>query len=361
MKPKNIAVICEYKLFPERIGGMDYFFVTYDKAAKEKGYAVTWFFKEVVPFEFYKNLNIVSAQNKGIEVCFLKHCIANNLTYDIVVTHFLQPVSLFFKQIKSLFSCYIINVDHNPRPLTGFPLKKRIKNRVKGFLYGKYVDKLIGVSRYTEKHILRDFGGFLKPKTTFIYNGVKTELFQKQQVSRKNLPLKCIVVSHLRESKGIHDLIAAVDLLKSEEQNQLKIDIFGEGPYEMHLRNLQKENNLDHIINFMGSKPNINQWMPKYQYLIQPTYMECFSLSLLESLATNVPVITTTVGGNLELVINGVNGFIVEPKNPEQLALVLSGLIKGELSIEGDVSNLIASDFNLNFMVTNHINLLKCI
>ena len=80
MKSKNIAVICEYKLFPERIGGMDHFFVAYDKEVNAKGYTITWFFKDVVPFEFYKNLNIVSAQNKGIEVCFLEHCLANNLT-----------------------------------------------------------------------------------------------------------------------------------------------------------------------------------------------------------------------------------------------------------------------------------------
>ena len=40
--------------------------------------------------------------------------------------------------------------------------------------------------------------------------------------------------------------------------------------------------------------------------------MECFSLSILESLSANIPVITTTVGGNLEVVTHEENGFIYE-------------------------------------------------
>jgi len=60
---------------------------------------------------------------------------------------------------------------------------------------------------------------------------------------------------------------------------------------------------------FFGSSPKLNQIYSKYDYMIQPTYMECFSLSILESLSANVPVITTTVGGNEKVIVEDVNRF----------------------------------------------------
>ena len=48
--------------------------------------------------------------------------------------------------------------------------------------------------------------------------------------------------------------------------------------------------------------------------MLQPTHMECFSLSILESFAANVPVITTNVGGNKEVIDEGENGYIFKAK-----------------------------------------------
>ena len=87
--------------------------------------------------------------------------------------------------------------------------------------------------------------------------------------------------------------------------------------------------------------------------------MECFSLSILESLAANVPVITTPVGGNLEIIENNKNGFIFEPKDHLALAAILKNIVLGNLKIENDVSLQIEKDFNLEKMVEEHIALLN--
>ena len=88
--------------------------------------------------------------------------------------------------------------------------------------------------------------------------------------------------------------------------------------------------------------------------------MECFSLSLLESLASNVPVITTTVGGNPEIIENDVNGYIFEPKDVDELVSILTKILKNEISIKNEVYSKIENDFTLDIMVKNHINLLPC-
>ena len=358
---KSIAIICEYILIPERIGGMDRFFVAYDTALKKNKYDVTWFFKNVEHFDFYKDLNIISANNEDIESFFLSHCKSNQLQFEIVITHFLQPISSFYKQVNNLMNPYIINVDHNPRPIEGFTFKKQLKNRIKGLLYGKYVDKLVGVSNYTTNYIIKDFGNHLGHKTTTVYNGIDINTYKKQQFDKTELPIQFLVVSHLRESKGIQDLLAALHKIDRNLLKNLHIDIYGDGPYKQQLLDLQEEFSLNDIVHFKGSSSKLNELFRNYQYLIQPTYMECFSLSILESLASNVPVITTTVGGNLEIIVDNVNGYIFKPKDVQALANIITDIIRGDINIISDVSSKIEQEFTLDIMVANHLKLLECI
>jgi glycosyltransferase involved in cell wall biosynthesis len=354
-KSTKIAVVCNYALNPNRIGGMDRFYVAYDRKAKELGYEIDWYFLEYQPFDFYSGLTIFSADNQNVESFFLEKINQENIQYDLLVTHFLALCTSFFKKTKATGIQQTIAVDHNPRPIEGFPLSKIIKNKIKGVLYSKYIDQFIGVSEYTRKHILKDYGFFLDQKTSVIYNGINTSVFVKRIQENKN---KFVVSSHLRHSKGIQDLIQAVGLLEDAVKNQLQIDVYGEGPYESELLEMTQANHLEKIIHFKGGSSQLNELLSNYRYLLQPTYMECFSLSILESLAANVPVITTTVGGNLEIIEHGKNGFIFEPKDCSALAAILKGIVLGDLKIDEDVSLQIEKDFNVEKMVINHIQLL---
>lgn len=352
---KKIAIVCNYALSPNRIGGMDRFYVAYDTKAKELGFEIDWYFLNYEPFDFYSELCIFSSNNQNVEAFFLEKLSHEQLQYDVLVTHFLALCTSFFKNAKKTGIQRIITVDHNPRPLEGFPLDKILKNKVKGILYSRYIDKFIGVSEYTKKHILKDFGFYLNLKTSVIYNGIDTSVFKKRTQENKN---QFVVSSHLRYSKGIQDLIKAVAVLDEVLKNQIQIDIYGEGPYETELLEMTKANNLENTIHFKGGSSNLFELLSNYSYLVQPTYMECFSLSILESLAANVPVITTPVGGNLEIIRHNQNGFIFKPKDYLGLSEILKNIALGNLQIEQDVSFQIERDFNLDRMVDEHIQLL---
>lgn len=353
--PKKIAVVCNYALNPNRIGGMDRFWVAYDAQVKVLGWEVDWYFSDYQFFDFFSGLTIFSANNHSIEQFFLSKVHQEKLQYDVLVTHFLALCTSFFKKANCFGIQKIIAVDHNSRPLDGFPFSKILKNKTKGIFYSKYIDQLIGVSEYTRKQILKDYGFFLAHKTSVIYNGIDSSVFVKRTNVDKN---KFIVTSTLRESKGIHDLIKAVSVLDVAIKNQIQIDIYGEGPFEAELLEMVQSNNLQDTICFKGSSSRINELLSNYNYLVQPTYMECFSLSILESLAANVPVITTTVGGNLEIIEHNKNGFIFEPKDYLALATILKKIVTGILKIDNNVSVQIVKDFNLTKMVNAHIQLL---
>lgn len=353
----RIAVLCYYQLLPERVGGMDYFFWMFDQKCKEKGIAVDWFFPNESIHGGYTSLHIITKEHQDIEPCFLEYCKNNNPCYEYVITHFIELCIPFYKSIKTVCDAKIIAVDHNPRPLGGYSLLKKIEKRVKGFLYSKYVYLFVGVSNYTVNEIIKDYGKLIRGKVITVYNGVLLHDIISRNTKSTKKP-KFLVASHLRKSKGIQDLIEAVFLLPKAIQNEVHIDIYGDGPYKEYLLNKTIACNVDECFTFMGSKPNLKEIFCNYDYMLQPTHMECFSLSILESLAANVPVITTSVGGNEEVINDAENGFIYKAKDVVALSNLIKELILGNKQITITTRLLIETTFSIETMVDNHIKLL---
>ena len=350
---KKIAVLCDYRLMPERVGGMDRFFWLFDAECKALGHEIVWFFPNEAHHEGYANLNITAANGKSIEQTFLNH----SQPFDVVFTHFLELCTPFYKTVKKLeLAQKIITVDHNPRPFEGYPLIKRIQKQLKGWMYVKYIDLFVGVSQYTVNEILKDFGNHLSKKSIVVYNGIEFQKF-KQRENRATHAPKFLVACHLRCSKGVQDLIEAVALLPQPILSDLKIDVYGEGDYQSILEELINRCNLDNNFVFKGSVPNLYAIYHQYDYLLQPTHMECFSLAILESLSANVPVVTTPVGGNEEVIKNGINGFILPVQNPQAWCNLIAKLYQGEMKISEDTSELIAVEFSIEKMVDNYLKL----
>lgn len=172
MIKQKIAILCNYRLLPERVGGMDYFFWDFDKKCKENNIQIDWFFPNQSNHGHYSELSINSSQTNNVEHYFLSFCSKNKPEYTHIITHFVELCTPFFFKVKKVSKAKIIAVDHNPRPLNGYSFKKRINKRLKGILFSRYIDLFVGVSNYTENEILKDFGSHLKLKTITVYNGV---------------------------------------------------------------------------------------------------------------------------------------------------------------------------------------------
>lgn len=342
---------------PNRIGGMDYFYWLFDCNVKNLGYQIDWFFPNLENHGEYSALNIYSSENSSVESKFLEEI--KNKKYEVIFCHFLELCTPFFKRVKKqLPNCKIIVVDHNPRPLNGYSLKKRLEKRINGFLFAKFIDLFIGVSEYTIKEIKKDFGDSVKSKLLVIYNGILIENIKIRE-QRNFIKPKFLTACHLRYSKGIQDLILAVSLLSDIVKSHLIIDIFGDGDYKNELLKLIHSYKLDSNFNFKGNSAELGTVFANYDYMIHPTHMECFSLGILESLAANVPVITTPVGGNLEVVRNNENGFVFEAESHIALKIIIEDLILGKISIQKNVSSEIRNQYTLDSMVNNYLSLLN--
>lgn len=355
---KKIAVLCNYQLLPERVGGMDYFFWLFDKRCKENNIQVDWFFPNASSHEGYRNLNITSCNYENIEHFFTNKVVNSASNYSHVITHFIEVGTPIFKKMKLTTKAKIIVVDHNPRPITGFKLLKKIEKRIKGILYLKYIDLLISVSNYSKSQLIKEFGPRVNQKNKVIYNGLEISKFiKKTDFAFKG---KFIVACHLRKDKGIQDLILAVHNLKKEMPINFTVDIYGNGYYEDTLKKLVRDFSLENVFIFKGNSTNLHEIYCNYDYLIHPSHGETFCYSVVESLLCNLPVITNKHGNVLDLIFENSNGFLYEEGRIDQLETIVKKVVKKEMAIiNGLNKEPKVIDLSLDTMVSNYLNLLQ--
>jgi glycosyltransferase involved in cell wall biosynthesis len=126
---------------------------------------------------------------------------------------------------------------------------------------------------------------------------------------------------------------------------------------EKELKDQVALKDISNCIFFKGSSAQIPELLPDFDYLLQPTYMECFSLSILESLAANVPVITTIVGGNPEVIVDGENGFLFEAGGITSLKKILEEILWNKRPELGCTRTKIEEQYNLDLMIKNHFQI----
>ncbi len=121
-------------------------------------------------------------------------------------------------------------------------------------------------------------------------------------------------VGRLHQIKGLRSFIEA-----SIKVPELPVKIAGRGPEEAKLRELVAQSGATHI-EFLGfvAPEEVRKLRHRAEALILPSISyENASLTLLEGMAGGLPCLATRIGGNPELVEDGVNGFLVNPNDAE--------------------------------------------
>jgi glycosyltransferase involved in cell wall biosynthesis len=117
---------------------------------------------------------------------------------------------------------------------------------------------------------------------------------------------------------------------------------------------------LEDYFSFKGSVANLKELYAHYDYLIHPSHGETFGYTVLESLLSNLPVVTTANQGNvLGLIKESQNGFLFEEQDVIGLKIILKNILSASMSIKEDSFAVDLSSFSLHKMVENHLQLLS--
>jgi glycosyltransferase involved in cell wall biosynthesis len=210
----------------------------------------------------------------------------------------------------------------------------------------------------------------MKPreKIELIHNGVdpykleilgkdeaKISLFEKlSQRQRGFLHAKIVIgtVANFYKTKGLEYFIEAIKLLRTEPViTHAAFVIIGNGPEREKLELQIKESGMKNKIFLAGKISDARKYLAAFDIFILPSVKEGFPWALLEAMAAKLPVIATNVGAAPEIIEDGKNGFMVEPRKPELIAQKIKELIgnerlRQELGIQAHQTVVLKFDLN---------------
>jgi glycosyltransferase involved in cell wall biosynthesis len=135
-------------------------------------------------------------------------------------------------------------------------------------------------------------------------------------------------VGRLVWRKGYKYLIDAMLHVLSEYPNA-KLVIVGHGEQGIPLQIYVKKLGIDGSVRFLDnvSREKLYSLYSEAEVYVQPSLYEPFGITILEAMSMRKPVVATSVGGIQEIITNGVEGLLVEPRNSSQLADAVINLL----------------------------------
>ena len=159
------------------------------------------------------------------------------------------------------------------------------------------------------------------------------------------------------ERCAVEYLIRAIPQI-SEKEAKARFLIAGDGPLLDYHRSLARNLGIEDKVRFLGWVPNdqLPEILNAADVFVSPSFSDGTSASLLEAMACGLSVVATAIPGNEEWILDGVNGFLVQPGNSNELARgILRVLLENEIRSRMRKANLkIAkerADWNLNALV----------
>lgn len=183
--------------------------------------------------------------------------------------------------------------------------------------------RVIVASNIMAKHMTDNFG-VPYDRVRLIPRGVDVSRFEFVDRSSKYSEYFTIgMVSRITPLKGHADFIRAVSIL-NRKIPRLKALIVGDAPkakYKEDVELLVRRFGLGGVVEFVPATSDVPSVMAKLDVLVSATLTpEAFGRSIIEAQASGVPVVSTKVGGVVDIIDDGVNGLFSAPQDPRDMA-----------------------------------------
>lgn len=211
-----------------------------------------------------------------------------------------------------------------------FPLKKSPFSRRK---YTRNVDAVIAISEGVKKVLVE--GGIPLSIIEVIPSGIDFSPF-KELMPRDFLRREFSfapddylvgIVAALEDHKGHTYLIQAMKILK-EYAPKVRLIVVGKGSLRLELDRQVRDLGVGDIVFFLGFREDVPRILASFDAFVLSSHLEGLGSSLLDAMASRLPVIATQAGGIPEVVIHGDTGLLVPPKNPGALAQAILSLYR---------------------------------
>jgi len=202
----------------------------------------------------------------------------------------------------------LVGAEHSYLPITRFSIEQS--------------DGVTAVSHYL-KEATRDVLG-VKKDIEVIHNFVNREKYQPSEDSELKshfAPNREKILIHISNFRPVKRPLDVVEIFyRVQKKIPAVLLMVGDGPERNHAEQFAREKGIGHRAHFLGKQDNIAQCVGISDLLLLPSETESFGLVALEAMAGGIPVVASRVGGIPEVVTDGVEGYLAEVGNVNEMA-----------------------------------------
>ncbi len=299
-------------------------------------------------------LNVNHTRNSFISL--LKYLYKNDVKTVLVFNHELAVTLVILRLLLRLKikiisrNISVLSIKIKQYKIENFWTRNIVRPLVKYFY--KKIDHVINQSHSMREDLITVFPQFYQ-NSSVINNPISEQIYSysnKYDLSKIEKKNYLLCVGRLEKVKAFHCAIEAFSGIAKEFQN-LRLKIVGQGSLEEELKQKVKDCNLDSRVDFEGFQKDI---IPYYLYAkatILTSLYEGYPNVLIESIAMNTPVVAFNCpGGTNEIVKNGVNGYLVNDQDINDLKSKLSILLSNKHNYD-DLRNSIKKNQIQNVFV----------
>jgi glycosyltransferase involved in cell wall biosynthesis len=207
------------------------------------------------------------------------------------------------------------------------------KSPLTRLVYGPLCDGIITTGEFIKEQLVRELN--ITPlKVLSIPTGIDVQRFASADGSKVRAELGLgagdIVLgtaAALRSWKGHEYLLRAVQLILRDFP-EVKLVLAGEGPYRPKVEAWIKELGISGSVFLLGHREDVPEVIKAFDVSLLVSYAsEGIPQFVLQSMAAGKPVVGSTIGGIPEVVVDGVNGALVPPRDPHAIADALRAML----------------------------------
>lgn len=249
--------------------------------------------------------------------------LAKEKKVDIIQAHHYTPY--FYSGLSRFFyhRPLLVFTEHG----RDFPDIVSWRRKFSNLFLNLVTDKITSVCEFSKKGLIQN-EKLPESKIEVIYNGIEPIHERINLIDESNQK----VLDWIGASDNVIGFLARLDWIKNPELlidafaiackdvPDAKLVIMGKGEMMKPLQNRCREYNISNNVLFAGLMKNPMPIVSRLRALVVTSLCEAASLSILEAMMCGVPVLATNVGGNPELVTDGVTGYLIESGSAQGFA-----------------------------------------
>lgn len=292
----------------------------------------------------------------------LKNIIKQN-KYDLIYCQ--QPVGgVLGRLIGHKYHIPVLYTVHGFFFYKGCKLINRLVYKKVEQWLSKYTDVLVTINEedYIAAKLMKKDNVFKIPGIGFDKNKYENQLTKQQVRKELNIDDDCFVICTVAEfikRKNYDTMLKAI----AQMQGKFKFIACGTGVLYKKMQKKVEQMNLTEKVAFLGYRKDINNIMSASDVFFLPSHQEGLTLSIIEAMNFSLPVVTSDVRGNRDLIVDGRGGFVLDQNNYLAMANKLTELQNNiELRLQfGAFNKQHVAEYDLNNVLSKLDKIYDCI